>query len=196
MFICGFISFTVWPSFTGRIISLSRSHIPPLRPPALALCLSAPRQAIKILSATLLKNYGSPFRSPAPLSSVLVRLSLKLDRLARADRPRTRCLSFSPSHYRASLSLLVRVLLPLIVLSSSRLYIRRSTPLRGLLFAVPLYTSPLSRSFAFRASRANSHSTLFYFCSDRTFLSSSLFLFLSPASSISFLVFRLSSFSC
>lgn len=104
MFICGFISFTVWPSFTGRIISLSRSHIPPLRPPALALCLSAPRQAIKILSATLLKNYGSPFRSPAPLSSVLVKLSLRLDRLARADRPRTRCLSFSPSHYRLSIS--------------------------------------------------------------------------------------------
>lgn len=65
MFICGFISFTVWSSFTGRIISLSRSHIPPLRthPPSLsAPSLSHSRQAIKILSATLLKNYG-------PLSS-------------------------------------------------------------------------------------------------------------------------------
>lgn len=71
MFICGFISFTVWSSFTGRIISLSRSHIPPLRthPPSIpAPSLSHSRQAIKILSATLLKNYGAP-----PLVRVCVR---------------------------------------------------------------------------------------------------------------------------
>lgn len=91
MFICGFISFTVWSSFTGRIISLSHSHIPPLRthPPSLpAPSLSHSRQAIKILSATLLKNYG------APLVRVRVEL-LAIFSLTHDDRVRTyRALSF------------------------------------------------------------------------------------------------------
>lgn len=75
MFICGFISFMVRGKGSKRILihrshylALSLSHIPPLRPVSPAPPLPYPRQAIKILSATLLKNYGiSPLRNPFEL---------------------------------------------------------------------------------------------------------------------------------
>lgn len=135
MFICGFISFTVWSSFTGRIISLSRSHIPPLRtqPPSLpAPSLSHSRQAIKILSATLLKNYGTPL--------VPTRVGLlAIFSLAHDDRERTyRALSF---YLHLATSFYLFWFMSLRSLSLSRCHIHHSTPLQDLLFTrlpVPL----------------------------------------------------------
>lgn len=82
MFICGFISFTVWSSFTVHIISLSHSHILPLRPvPAPSRStLPAPSMAIKILSATLLKNYRA-----FPFIRVLLVMLLEKIPLAHAN---------------------------------------------------------------------------------------------------------------
>lgn len=78
MFICEFISFTVWSSFTGRIISLSRIFRLLDPRPSRSIPLPYPRQAIKILSATLLKNYETL------LVRVLVSLLVRSP-LARAD---------------------------------------------------------------------------------------------------------------
>lgn len=107
MFICGFISFTVWSSFTVRIISLSHSHIPPLRPvPAPShSTLPAPSMAIKILSATLLKNYRA-----FPFIRVLLVVLLEKIPLAHANWVQTRRVPSSPSsRYIVSLSFLVRL---------------------------------------------------------------------------------------
>lgn len=120
MFICGFISFmgseqrgAKGSSFTGRIISLSRSHIPPLKPVPPALPLPHPRQTIKILSATLLKNYGAPlhilFPCEGPFSltpmmhEYIVLFSLSLPFSVSV------CLSFSLPRHADAPSLLVRV---------------------------------------------------------------------------------------
>lgn len=80
MFICEFISFTVWSSFTGRIISLSRIFRLLDPRPSRSIPLPYPQQAIKILSATLLKNYGTLLARVLVLVSLLVRSPL-----ARAD---------------------------------------------------------------------------------------------------------------
>lgn len=77
MFICGFISFTVWSSFTVCIISLSHSHIPPLRPVPVFPTLPAPsRWPLKFWALHCWKITGPPPSSAS--SSCSSRKSLSL----------------------------------------------------------------------------------------------------------------------
>lgn len=151
MFICGFISFTVWSSFTVRIISLSHSHIPPLRPvPAPShSTLPAPSMAIKILSATLLKNYRA-----FPFIRVLLVVLLEKIPLAHANWVQTCRVPSSPSSgYIVSLSFLVRlglsVLRPRRATVSTIRFLFRVYSLLGCLFPLVACICPILSPFVY-----------------------------------------------
>lgn len=157
MFICEFISFTVWSSFTGRIISLSRIFRLLDPRPSRSIPLPYPRQAIKILSATLLKNYGTLLvrvlvsllvRSPlslAPINYECVALSPFLF----TSLPR-RIASLSLPLCVSSLTMLVALLHPPFDFSSGLLSARFPLPLPTPL--IPLHSvvcfCPVLSSFA------------------------------------------------
>lgn len=110
--------------------------------------------AIKILSATLLKNYRA-----SPLIRVLVVLPEKIP-LAHANWVRTRRVLSSSLSRISSIFSGSFGFLSLRSPSSSRYRIYHSTPLQGLLFArlpVPSCSLHLSYSLAFRISRVSSY---------------------------------------
>lgn len=156
MFICGFISFTVWSSFTVRIISLSHSHIPPLRPrprPSRST-LPAPSMAIKILSATLLKNYRAFPLRPRPRRAP--RENPSRSRQLSTNASRSHFLFISPYRLFIFSGSFGSLRSP----SSSRYHIHHSTSLQGLLFArlpVSSCSLHLSYSLALRISHVSSY---------------------------------------
>lgn len=162
------------PHSPFAIISLSHSHIPPLRPVFVlpSPLFPHPRWPLKFWALHCWKITGPPSSSASSLCP------LEKIPLAHANWVRTRrVLSSSSSRHIVSLSFLVR-LGSLRSPSSSRYRIHHSTPLQGLLFArllVPSCSLHLSYSLAFRISRVGTTPRVFSIFH----LSFSLSLFLS-----------------
>lgn len=160
----------LWGSclYAGLFLSRSGPHSPfalshsltrifRLLDPSSAFPLHSSRtleMAIKILSATLLKNYRASPLIPRPRRPHQENPS----RLRQLSTNASRSLFLFISPYR--LSFLVRLGFSLRSPSSSRYCIHHSTPLQGLLFArlpVPSCSLHLSYSLPFRISRVSSY---------------------------------------